>query len=388
MNIHLPFPVPGNRKDRAARWRSKPPAHRPPLTLEALEELTVPSAMPGALAAVSALLPSGPAITAPLAPGGAPAGGALHRPGGIPARVSSSHSLQAPLPAPSKVLSTLASDLRQRTGQLSGITGNPLRGTVQQLANATQVVSRAAGRSLSQPLSLTSSTAPLIEILLSNRARDPGAILSNLSSLAGSATANTAQQLNRIVTIVTGNLNSAASSLQALSSTQSGTTATTTGDATAQLARVMTDVAGSMHTVLSSLNTLVGVLPDLISMAVSHIRQYLHAALLDVTDSLGAISGSLDTIADRLAGVIGSLPSAGPIASAPDDGSASPPNGSSIDGVLTEVSDTLSTIANLLGTLAGSLSSVLASATAAASGPSSSAAGARQVIDTLFGGVA
>ena len=109
MNIHLPFPVPGNPKDRASCRRSKSAAHPPPLALEALEDLTVPSAMPGAVAAVSALLPSGPAITAPLAPGGAPAGGALLAPGGIPAQVSSSHSLQAPLPVPSKVLSTLAS---------------------------------------------------------------------------------------------------------------------------------------------------------------------------------------------------------------------------------------------------------------------------------------
>ena len=73
MNIRLPFPVPGNRKQRAACRRSKTPAHAPPLALEALEELTVPSAMPGALSAVRALLSSGPAITAPLAPGGAPA---------------------------------------------------------------------------------------------------------------------------------------------------------------------------------------------------------------------------------------------------------------------------------------------------------------------------
>src|SRR5207244_4416408 len=188
--------------------RSKPAAHPPPLALEALEDLTVPSAMPGAVAAVSALLPSGPAITAPLAPGGAPAGGALLAPGGIPAQVSSSHSLQAPLPVPSKVLSTLASIPAQVS----------------------------SSRSPQAPLPAPSST---------------------LSGIAGSATVNTAQQLNRIVTSVTGDLNNAASTLQALSSTQSGTTATATGDATAQLARVMTDVAGSMRTVLSSLNALV-----------------------------------------------------------------------------------------------------------------------------------
>jgi hypothetical protein len=187
---------------------------------------------------------------------------------------------------------------------------------------------------------------------------------------------------------VTGDPNNAASSLQALSRIQSGTTATTTGDATAELARMMPDVASSVNTVLSSLNALVGVVPDLMSLAVSHAQQFLHAALTDVTDSLGALSGSLDAIAAQLVGVIGSLPSDGPIASAPDDQSASPPSSSFLGGVLTEVSDILSAMANLLSTLAGSLSSVLASATAAASWSSSSAAGARQVIDTLFGGVA
>jgi hypothetical protein len=440
MNIRLPFPVPGNRKQRAACRRSKTPAHAPPLALEALEELTVPSAMPGALSAVRALLSSGPAITAPLAPGGAPAGGALHMPGGIPVQVSSSHSLQAPLPAASKVLSalasipgqvsnshplqaplpaaskvlsmaasipaqvssshslqaplplaskvssTLASDLRQRAGPLSGITSTVLRGTVQQLAKAVRVPGGPADLTLAQPLSLTSSgTAALIEVLLGNRAIDPGAIL---SSLAGTATANTAQQLNRAVTSVTGDPNNAAGSLQTLSRIESGTTATTPGDATAQLASMMTDVASSVNTLLGSLNALVGVLPDLMSLAVSHARQFLDAALIDITDSLGAISGSLDTIAAQLAGVIGSLPSDGPLASAPDDRSASPPSSSSIGGELTEASDFLSAMANLLSTLAGSLSSVLASATAAASASSSSAVGARQVIDTLFRGVA
>jgi hypothetical protein len=389
MNIRLPFPVPGNRKHRAACRRSKTPAHAPPLALEALEELTVPSAMPGALSAVRALLSSGPAVTAPLAPGGAPAGGALHVPGGIPAQVSSSHSLQAPLSPASKVLNTLASDLRQRAGALSGITSTVLRGTVQQLAKAVQVAGGPADRILGQPLSLTSSgTAALIEVLLGNRANDPGAIPSSLSGLAGTAIANTTQQLNRVVTSVTGDPNNAASSLQTLSRIQSGTTAATTGDATAQLASMMTDVASSVNTLLGSLNALVGVLPDLMSLAVSHARQFLDAALIDITDSLGAISGSLDTIAAQLAGVIGSLPSDGPLASAPDDRSASPPSSSSIGGELTEASDFLSAMANLLSTLAGSLSSVLASATAAASASSSSPAGARQVVDTLFRGVA
>ena|GEM_PF-6478267 len=443
LNIRLPFPVPGNRKHSAARRRNKPPAHRPPLALEALEELTVPSAMPGALSAISALLPSEPAITAPLAPGEASAGGALHMPGGIPAQISSSHSLQAPLPAASKVLSalasipgqvsnrhplqaplpagskvlsmaasipaqvssshslqaplptaskvlsTLASDLRQRAGPLSGITSTALRGTVQQLAKAVQVAGGAADRTFAQPLSLTSSgTAAPIEILLGNRASDPSAIPSSLSTLVGTATANTAQQLNRVVTSVTGDPNNAAGSLQTLSRIQSGTTATTTGDATAQLASMMTDVASSVNTLLGSLNALAGVLPDLMSLAVSHARQFLDAALMDITDSLGAISGSLDTIAAQLAGVIGSLPGDGPLASAPDDRSASPPSSSSIGGELTEASDILSAMANLLSTLAGSLSSALASATAAASASSSSAVGARQVIDTLFRGVA
>jgi hypothetical protein len=443
MNIRLPFPVPGNRKHRAACRRSKTPAHAPPLALEALEELTVPSAMPGALSAIIALLPSGPAITAALASAAAPAAGALHVPGGIPAQVSSSHSLQAPLPAASKVLSalasipgqitnshplqaplpaaskvlsmaasipaqvssshslqaplspaskvlnTLASDLRQRAGALSGITSTVLRGTVQQLAKAVQVAGGPADRILGQPLSLTSSgTAALIEVLLGNRANDPGAIPSSLSGLAGTAIANTTQQLNRVVTSVTGDPNNAASSLQTLSRIQSGTTAATTGDATAQLASMMTDVASSVNTLLGSLNALVGVLPDLMSLAVSHARQFLDAALIDITDSLGAISGSLDTIAAQLAGVIGSLPSDGPLASAPDDRSASPPSSSSIGGELTEASDFLSAMANLLSTLAGSLSSVLASATAAASASSSSPAGARQVVDTLFRGVA
>jgi hypothetical protein len=276
--------------------------------------------------------------------------------------------------------------LHQRAGQLSGITSTVLRGTVQQLAKAVQVAGGPADRILGQPLSLTSSgTAAMIEVLLGNRANDPGAIP---SSLAGTAIANTAQQLNRAVTNVTGDPNNAAGSLQTLSRIESGTTATTTGDATAQLASVMTDVASSMNTLLGSLNALVGVLPDLMSLAVSHARQFLDAALMDITDSLGAISGSLDTIAAQLAGVIGSLPSDGPLASAADDRSASPPSSSSIGGELTEASDFLSAMANLLSTLAGSLNSVLASATAAASASSSSAAGARQVLDTLFRGVA
>jgi len=172
--------------------------------------------------------------------------------------------------------------------------------------------------------------------------------------------------------------------LQALSSIQSGTAADTTGDGTALLARVMTDVAGSVRSVVTSLNALAGVLPDLISLAVRHARRYLQAALRDVTDSLGASSGSLDTITAQLAGMIGSMPGDGPMVSTPEGGSANPLGKSSGDGVLTDVSDTLSTVANLLSALAGSLSSVLAGA----SGPNSSAAGARQVIDMIFSGVA
>jgi hypothetical protein len=384
MNLRLPFPLPGNRKDSSARRRHKPAAH-PPLTLEALEELTAPSAMPGTVrAAVRALVPSKPAITAPLALAVSPAGAALTATGGIPAQITSSHSLQAPLRGTSKVLSTLASDLHQSTGPLSGIAGRILRGTAPQLSRA---IREASG----QRASLTSSgTAQQVTLLLDSVLTNPNAIPSNLSSSSGSGTANAALGLNTVLTGVTGDLNNAASNLRALSDLiQSGTAATTTGDAMLLLDRAMTDVATSVRAVLGSLTTLVRILPDLLS-ALSHARQFLQSALTDVTSSLGVIVGSLDTIAVQLPGILGSWPGDGPITGGGDDWSASWPGGprSFIDGVLTEVCDSLSSIANLLGMLAGSLSCVLAGAPVAVSGPSSSAAGARQLIDAIFTGVA
>jgi len=384
MDIHLPFSVPGNHKSSAARRGAKAPGHSPPLTLEPLEELTVPSAMPGALPAISALLPSGPAITAPIAPGIAPAGQELRTPSGIAELVSGRHSLQAPLPTGSKVLRTLANDLHQRTAPLPALASSALRGTVQQIANSIPVVARAVESSVGQQLRSTSSgTAPLVEILLSNIARDPAALPNNLTAIAGSAIANPAQQLNRVVMSVAADLNNVTSSLQALSGVHSGTTATTTGDATAQPTKVPVDVATSVSTVLVSLNALIGVLPDLISLIVSQARQYLRPVLLDITNSLGAISGSLETISGQLAGAVDSVPRGGPIVSAPDDRSARPPS-STIDGAEPEASDLLSTIGNLLGALAGSLSSIVAGGSAATP---ASAAGAIKIIDTFFSGV-
>src|SRR6516225_140632 len=57
MNLRLSFLVPGNWKQRAPRLRARPPAHRPPLALEALEDRSVPSAVPalGHLPAAPAL---------------------------------------------------------------------------------------------------------------------------------------------------------------------------------------------------------------------------------------------------------------------------------------------------------------------------------------------
>jgi len=57
MNVRLSFLVPANRKNRPSRLRGKPPVHRPPLALEALEDRSVPSAVPalGHLPAVPAM---------------------------------------------------------------------------------------------------------------------------------------------------------------------------------------------------------------------------------------------------------------------------------------------------------------------------------------------
>jgi hypothetical protein len=385
MNINLPFPLPGNRTESAARRCGKPPTDRPPLALEALEELTVPSAMLGALRAGSALVPSRPAITAPLTLAVSLAATATHAPGGIPAELSSSQSSQASLHGASKVLSTVASDLRQRAGPLSGIAGSVLHRTAPQLTSA---IAAASGQRASPT---GSGAAQQIEILLGSLASNPGAIPSNRSSPAGSGTANPVQGVNTVVTGVTGNLNNAAANLQALSDRiQSGTAATPTGEATPLLDRVMTDLAGSVRTVLANLKRLVGVLPDLMSIALGQAKQFVQSALRDVTDSLGVISESLDTIAVQLPGLRGNWPSDGPIAAAPADQSGSPPSslGSLLGGLLTEVSTMLSTISDFLRMLAGSLSSVLAGATGAAAGPSSAAVGARHLVDTIFGGVA
>jgi hypothetical protein len=281
-------------------------------------------------------------------------------------------------------LITVASDLRQRAGSLSKIAGSLLQRTVPQLTSAVRAAS-------GERASLTGSgAAQQIEILLGSLASNPGAISGNLSSPAGSLTANAAQAVNTVLAGVTGNLNNAAGNLQAVSNLiQSGTAATATGDATQLLDTVMTDLAGSVRTVLGSLNTLVGVLPDLMSLALSHAKQFLQSALSDVTHSLGVITTSLDTIAVQLPDVLGSWPSDGPIAGV-SDGSISPPSSvrSLLGGLLAEVSTMLSTISNFVRMLAASLGSLLAGATGAVSGPSSSAVGARQLVDTIFGSVA
>jgi hypothetical protein len=67
MNGSLSFLVPANPKDRAAGLRGKRPPHRPPLTLEALEDRTVPSAVPviGNLP-VAPVVGNQPALASPL----------------------------------------------------------------------------------------------------------------------------------------------------------------------------------------------------------------------------------------------------------------------------------------------------------------------------------
>src|SRR6059058_747776 len=107
MNVSLSFPVPW-KKDRAARWRAKPSARRPPLALEVLEDRTVLSAVPHALPAVIPVLPSGPGISAAFDLGRSASAGALHASGDVRASVSSDLVLRALLQGASKALSALS----------------------------------------------------------------------------------------------------------------------------------------------------------------------------------------------------------------------------------------------------------------------------------------
>jgi hypothetical protein len=121
MSISLSFAVLKNWNDRAARRRGKPPARRPFLTLETLEDRTAPSAVPHALPAALAILPPGLAAGGVFDLGGRDPMGALAVSGQALVSMSSNPPLQALLQEAASTLRTLSKDLTGLADQLPGI---------------------------------------------------------------------------------------------------------------------------------------------------------------------------------------------------------------------------------------------------------------------------
>src|SRR5437016_940835 len=274
MSISLSFAVLENRNDRAARRRGKPPARRPPLTLEALEDRTAPSAVPHAVPAALAILPPTLGTSGVFDPGGRDSLGARAVSGQARVSMSSNPPLQALLQEAASTLRTLSKDLTGLADQLPGIAGDTLsearrllrglltnvahelsaatsslhgiasllpglaQGTEQAVKLLGSVVQDVAGTLttvadtvhiiLSQLPGLTGtrlgSTTQLIGSLLSDVASSAGATAKSLHSLANSAADNTAKLLNTVVTGVNSSLKDVASSLQALTGTLSALT--------------------------------------------------------------------------------------------------------------------------------------------------------------------